>query len=137
MKALKTSIKSFEVPQRSVKIKIWLNFFSSSGIGTGRVNVKPSPHYFHMKKTKILAVFQICISVTLNHHVNLISRDAESWKNYSNIFFHGNLWYFKRFYDHLKNNHIFIYHKESRNIFFVNFLFPFSLPHFSLVLNFT
>ena len=35
MKALKVFIKPFEAPQRSVKIKIELNFFSSSGIGTG------------------------------------------------------------------------------------------------------
>ena len=27
----------FEAPQRSVKIKIQINFFSSSGIATGRV----------------------------------------------------------------------------------------------------
>ena len=38
MKALKAFIKPFEATQRSVKIKIELNFFSSSGIGTGRVN---------------------------------------------------------------------------------------------------
>ena len=37
MNALKTFIKPFEARQRSVKIKIQLNFFSSSGIGTGRV----------------------------------------------------------------------------------------------------
>ena len=39
MKALKVFIKPFEAPQRSVKIKIELNFFSSSGIGTGRVMI--------------------------------------------------------------------------------------------------
>ena len=33
----KTFIKPFETPQRNVKIKILLIFFSSSGIGTGRV----------------------------------------------------------------------------------------------------
>ena len=38
MKAFKAFTKPFEAPQRSVKIKILLNFFSSSGIGTGRVN---------------------------------------------------------------------------------------------------
>ena len=37
MKAFKAFIKSFETPQRSVKIKIELNFFSSSGVGAGRV----------------------------------------------------------------------------------------------------
>ena len=37
MKALKAFIKSFEVPQRSVKIKILVNFFFLSGIGTLRV----------------------------------------------------------------------------------------------------
>ena len=38
MKAFKVFIKPFEAPQRSEKIKILRNFFSSSGIGTGRVN---------------------------------------------------------------------------------------------------
>ena len=33
----KVFIKPFEAPQRSVKIKVLVNFFSSSGIGTGRV----------------------------------------------------------------------------------------------------
>ena len=37
-KAFKAFIKPFEAPQRSMKIKIKVNFFSSSGIGTGRVN---------------------------------------------------------------------------------------------------
>ena len=37
MKTFKTFIKPFEAPQRSVKIKIQLNFCSSSGIGTGRI----------------------------------------------------------------------------------------------------
>ena len=32
MKALKAFIKPFETPQRSVKIKTQLNFFSSSGV---------------------------------------------------------------------------------------------------------
>ena len=32
-------IKPFEAPQRSVKIKISLNFLSSSGIGMGRFNI--------------------------------------------------------------------------------------------------
>ena len=39
MKAFKAFIKPFEAPQRSVKIKIYLNFLSSSGIGTGRVKM--------------------------------------------------------------------------------------------------
>ena len=34
MKAFKAFIKPFEVPQRSVKIKIQLNFFTLSGFGT-------------------------------------------------------------------------------------------------------
>ena len=37
--AFKAFIKPFEAPQRSVKIKISLNFSSSSGIGTGKVNM--------------------------------------------------------------------------------------------------
>ena len=32
-------IKPFVAPKRSVKIKIWVNFFSSSGIGTERVKI--------------------------------------------------------------------------------------------------
>ena len=38
MKAFKAFLKPFEVPQRSEKIHIKFNFFSSSGIGTGRVD---------------------------------------------------------------------------------------------------
>ena len=34
---MKALIEPFEAPQRSVKIKIYDNFFSSSGIETGRV----------------------------------------------------------------------------------------------------
>ena len=37
MKAFKAFIKPFEALQRSVKIKMYVNFFSSSGIGAGRV----------------------------------------------------------------------------------------------------
>ena len=37
MKAVKAFIKLFEAPQRSAKTKIKVNFFSSFGIGTGRV----------------------------------------------------------------------------------------------------
>ena len=39
MKAFKAFIKSFEAPQRSVKIKIKVNFFCSSRIEAGRVNL--------------------------------------------------------------------------------------------------
>ena len=39
MKAFKAFIKPFEAPQRSVKIKIELNFFTLSGIGTLRVKI--------------------------------------------------------------------------------------------------
>ena len=45
-KALKTFVKLFEAPKRSVKIKIYLNFFSLSGIGTERVNT-PLRHNLH------------------------------------------------------------------------------------------
>ena len=37
MKAFKVFIKPFKAPQRSVKIEIYVNFFSLSGIGVGRV----------------------------------------------------------------------------------------------------
>ena len=38
MKAFKVFTKPFESPQRSVKMKVLLNFFTLSGIGTLRVN---------------------------------------------------------------------------------------------------
>ena len=37
MKAFQTFIKPFEASQKIVKIKIWLNFFTLSGIGPLRV----------------------------------------------------------------------------------------------------
>ena len=40
MKALKAFIKPFEVPQRSVKIRIYVNFFFLFGIGTLRVKTQ-------------------------------------------------------------------------------------------------
>ena len=39
MKAFKPFIKLFEAPQRSVKIKIEVNFLSSSWVTTGRFNL--------------------------------------------------------------------------------------------------
>ena len=40
MKAFKAFIKPFEAPQSSVKIKIDVNFFFLSGIGTLRVKIQ-------------------------------------------------------------------------------------------------
>ena len=37
MKSFKAFIKPLEAPQRSVKIKIYVNYFPLSGIGAGRV----------------------------------------------------------------------------------------------------
>ena len=54
MKAFKALIKPFEAPQRRVKIKILLNFFSLSGIVTGKVNFR----YF--------VVFHFIIYICLN-----------------------------------------------------------------------
>ena len=39
MKAFKAFIKPFEAAQRSVKIKFLVNFLSSPGTGTRRVNI--------------------------------------------------------------------------------------------------
>ena len=47
MKLSKVFIKSFEAPQRSKKIKIFVNFLSSSAIGTGRVKTR-----WRMEKVK-------------------------------------------------------------------------------------
>ena len=45
MKAFKAFIKPFEAPQRSMKIKIYLIFFSSSRIRTGRVKISNNNKY--------------------------------------------------------------------------------------------
>ena len=37
MKAFKDFIKPFEAPQRSVKIKIWVNFYSNTTFENARV----------------------------------------------------------------------------------------------------
>ena len=39
MKAFKVFIKPFEAPQRSAKIKLYVNFFTSPGIGMGRLKI--------------------------------------------------------------------------------------------------
>ena len=44
MKAFKGFIKPFEAPQRSLKIKIYLIFFSSSGIETYDLSFKKFPY---------------------------------------------------------------------------------------------
>ena len=52
MKALKAFIKPFEAHQRSLKIKIWVNFLLLFEIGTGSVNITmegkiiDNVHYF-------------------------------------------------------------------------------------------
>ena len=47
MKVFKVFIKLFEAPQRSVKIKISPNVFSSSGLGTRRVELQRSVGLFN------------------------------------------------------------------------------------------
>ena len=39
MRYVKNLYEGFKTPQRSAKIKIWVNFLSLSGIGTGRINI--------------------------------------------------------------------------------------------------
>ena len=46
MKAFKDFKKPFETPQRGVEIKISLDFFSMSRIGTGKVNNKLTNHAY-------------------------------------------------------------------------------------------
>ena len=55
IKVFKAFIKPFEASQRSVKIKISVNFFSASGIGTGRV-----------KRTKVLLAQRKRVSLKLS-----------------------------------------------------------------------
>ena len=60
MKVLKAFIKPFEAPQRSVKIKIWVNFYFSKtfwnaedGKGSESVRFPEVAHYFYfMRSTK-------------------------------------------------------------------------------------
>ena len=58
MKALKVFKKSFEAPQRSVKTKIYFNFFSSSGIGKGRVkyDLKFSVGFYTLKYGNVINI---------------------------------------------------------------------------------
>ena len=56
MKAFKTFTKRFEAPQRNVNIKIYDNFLSLSGIGTGRVKF-------------LLCFFYTFVSVTISFNV--------------------------------------------------------------------
>ena len=44
MKAFKAFKNPFEASQRNLKIKIYVNFLSSSETGTGRVNIKDSDY---------------------------------------------------------------------------------------------
>ena len=50
MKAFKAFVKPFEAPQRSMKIKISVNFFSLSGIGAERVKMKIRYIFSYRKK---------------------------------------------------------------------------------------
>ena len=53
----------YEAPQRSAKIKIQLNFFSSFGIGTGKVNVS------YKNKTE-----GISLNYSLGHQLREVSK---------------------------------------------------------------
>ena len=55
MNAFKAFIKLFEAPQRSAKIKIQLNFFTLSGIGTLRANIHNFACFY-----KIVSKLSIC-----------------------------------------------------------------------------
>ena len=52
MKAFETFIKPFEAPQRSVKIKIQLNFFTLSGIGPLRDDMDEESREFQIEKVR-------------------------------------------------------------------------------------
>ena len=63
MKAFKAFIKPFKAPQGSVKIKISVYFFCSSGIEAGRVNINYLFLYVKMGSAhnKILLYFlEVC-----------------------------------------------------------------------------
>ena len=76
MKAFKAFIKPFEAPQRNVKIKIYVNFLSSPGIGTGRVNIRliwfknenvywiPIDYYHRSQSIKCQKITLFLISMT-------------------------------------------------------------------------
>ena len=66
MKAFKVFINAFEAPQRSVKIKNYVNFLSSSGIRTERINstlISNSMHFlklsaiYHILATSLVIFF--------------------------------------------------------------------------------
>ena len=59
MKAFKVFIKPFEAPQRSAKIKLYVNFFSSSGIGMRRLKILKKPYLTKLSTRDILEVFDV------------------------------------------------------------------------------
>ena len=61
---LSGAIKPFEAPQRSVKIKLWVNFFSSSGIVTRRVNESPYSQY--------LSTFSVLQQILKQYHLHFL-----------------------------------------------------------------
>ena len=67
MKALKVFIKHFETPQRSVKIKIQLNFFSLSEIGTGRVKIDQTVVVFIPNLLYFVFIPNQCTLLLLSH----------------------------------------------------------------------
>ena len=86
LKALKAFIKPFEVPQRSVKIKIYFNFFTLSGIGKTSLKKKNSfrnvlAHYFPFrvffeKMDFLMIFFKLLISCCTNKITLSLSYDA-------------------------------------------------------------
>ena len=54
-------IKPFEALQGSVKIKIKINFLSSSRIGTGRVKLGTELNSFYVVKHKVLRINELIL----------------------------------------------------------------------------
>ena len=64
MKAFKAFIKPFEAPQKSLEIKILVNFLYSPRIRTGRINTASSLYSLRMThqnkvKTRIMSIFLV------------------------------------------------------------------------------
>ena len=82
--AFKAFIKPFQAPQRSVKIKIYVNFCSSPGSGAEKVN--ETIKILHLSATiyqRSFVTISTQIQKTVEHRGNLLNLTEILFKSYS------------------------------------------------------
>ena len=80
---IRAFIKPFEAPQRSVKIKIYLNFFTLPGIGTLRVKNHLNKIFFVFTKFSINFHEYIRMEKLGYKHENIDEKYFENMQNYN------------------------------------------------------